>query len=250
MSIDPLLLGFIVVAVIGLIVVLVWRGRGFEWNTPIGPIKIPEIGGGARPLALPGLNAKQLDYAFERYADVAGGLVLLVNPAPTAQVANVARNWFRTVAENVEDALRTSQEEHYRVAIWHDVEPAGPAFQAIAHAGFDANAPHMQTLTKTDTLGGLAHRRPDGEYYCPDVEKDQAYVPHDHSRSYQSVLAIALGPAAKRWGVMTIDSRAANGFTETDRSIARRFAGLCAVGMAVWILHEDATREEAPGTTR
>lgn len=172
----------------------------------------------------------QVEAAFERFTDVAQGVVAIMD-APPGRVAQASRQWFDFLASNLSGALRTQPDELYRVAIWEDTGDPG-WFAGIGWAMFDANDAAVEKLRKDDSLAGIAFRSPTDVYYSPDVTKDPNYIAHSgRPRRYRSVFTIALG-APQPWGVMTVDAKAIDGFTEADQVVIRRFATLVSVGFA------------------
>lgn len=218
------------------VLLLVRSGRAASITSKYFSFELPTA-----PVGKPA-EVAQVEAAFERFTDVAQGVVAIMD-APSGRVEQASRKWFDYLASNLSGALRTQPDELYRVAIWEDaVDPEW--FVGIGWAMFDANDPAVERLWKDDSLAGLAFRSPTHEYYSPDVSKDPNYIAHSgRPRRYRSVFAIALG-APQPWGVMTIDAKAVNGFSQADQLVVRRFATLVSVGFAAREAANDGASED------
>lgn len=190
--------------------------------------------------------------ALERYSDAAVGLVAVAQSADDDEAGYRWSQWAQYLAVNLASALQTSQAERYRVAIWMIGED-DTRFEMLAVAHFDAAEQELTGLSRTDSIGALAFGADEGECYVGDIATDQRYRSRSGRRKpYASILAIALGTRNDRWGVMTIDAKALNGFTEADKDIVRHYAKLASLGFSVWLVSGEGTGlqdDDAPVVT-
>ncbi|HYK96127.1 MAG TPA: hypothetical protein VE011_09720 [Candidatus Dormibacteraeota bacterium] len=259
---DPLtaLLGTVGVATVGVVATLILKKAGFDEvdigvNPPRFKIsrKKPEPSHGGSPLpsveppAPTGSEIQrerdQLREAIFAYSEAAQALEALLG-CKAVERDRYAREWFDSLCNGLETALRTSTEERYRASVW--ASRADPEnFDAVGLGKFDPHDVRYQKLKRTGTIGGEAFAVTSGEKYCPDIhDPDCNWVPRSTKKSkYRSLFAVALVDLeneTRRWGVLTIDCNIKDGFSKLDQQVARHFGELASLGELVW------RRKEAP----
>lgn len=177
---------------------------------------------------------REVDAAFERYAEAAVGMVpMVVQPGPADESV---KRWFDLAAGAIDAAVTKHMGDHFRVAIWGDFGDPD-SFRLIGCANHNRNDPKIERLSKQGTIGGHAWRSKSGEYLCSDISKDRKYKQRSPTpRPYKSIFAIRVGEATSPWGVLTIDAPRAEGFTALDLTIIRRFARLISAGATIAVV--------------
>jgi hypothetical protein len=189
----------------------------------------------------------QLREAMFAFSEQVQALEALLSCKPPER-DRYAREWFDSLANGLETALRTSTTERYRASLWANrADPDN--FDAAGLGRFGQNDVRMQKLLRIGTIGGDAYASSTGEKYCPDI-RDPACGWRQrgpNAPKYASLFAIALVALdndGRRWGVMTVDCNEKGGFSQLDQQVARHFGELASLGELIW------RRKEAPPIER
>lgn len=219
--------GFILVAIIVLIVVLSYLG----WNRiKGGGIEASREVGGQDDAG----KVEALKIDLEQFCEIAGALSGLLDADP-ANLEAAAHQWFSELATRLATRLKEQRDHHYRVAIWLDDPQYRDDFVGIGRGMFDKGDTDMDRLERNFTIGGLAFVSPNMKYYCRDRRTDPNFKPRKNiPPTFESVFGLALGDVNNRWGVMTVDARQANGFPDDTQWLIQRFGDLASVGAATW----------------
>jgi hypothetical protein len=184
--------------------------------------------------------------AMEVHADLSQALVAIMEASSRTEAGRRAREWFQKFSSGLGHALTLGSTETYRVTPWIDLPEEGE-LRALGH--------HLTNTARLPRQGGViaAHVVMQArEYYCRDNRNDAVYVATDgRPKDYRSVFCVPLGAEGEPWGSITVDAKAANGFTETDMEIVRSFAGLASAAGAAWVIEreEHEAKEIGPNTS-
>lgn len=90
-----------------------------------------------------------------------------------------------------------------------------------------------------------------GEYYCRDVANDAHYrvKPGQHYR-YRSIYSVLVGNPDKKFGILTVDCTAVDGFTLRDQDNLKAFAALLAVARAVELGYPEVARVDVTAAAK
>jgi GAF domain-containing protein len=189
-------------------------------------------------------QARQLLYAMERMADVGQALVRTIEEPDPSTAEKLILGWFQLLVRNLCMALTVSgRAETFRVALWADTEEE---LTGLAYHLFESGKPPEKLNRETSVAGhALRIREP---YYVRNTETDPIYRPNTPGRrhSYRSIFAQPLGRDQNQWGVITVDARQPNGFTDIDQAIIAAFGKLATAGASLWrVLQAEKEADQA-----
>lgn len=230
-ALEPFSLVFVLLVVLLIIRALRHSTKDLDLTLP-GGSKLTSKGVLGSGSAEARVAAAKLD--LDQYGEVATALDALAQARPD-EAEDHARRWFSELATRLALRLKQEPNQHYRVAIWLDDPRHSDVFLGIGRGMFEAGDTDMDSLERKNTIGGLAFDSVTMSYYSRDCTTDANFKPRRNvPPSFKSVFGLALGDEHDRWGVMTVDARQVNGFSEDAHWLIRRFGELASLGAVIW----------------